>query len=188
MNNVDYCYECGGEIVGIMCSVCYKTYRSTRNIGSTKKYLQEKICDAKKGGKIDSLFYDKEFIKEVTGDDRLGSAILCTSIYQNYEKIIKNGRVKRKAPRSVIDYHPQFTYLDNEKLRSKKKVRVDIMSISGIKLFVGIGFSDKNEKNLIISSGFTNKNKNKNKNKKRNKKGCKKGCKKGRKKEDVKRR
>jgi hypothetical protein len=164
-NNIDYCNECGGEIVDIACSVCHKTYRSPRNIGSTKRYLQEKICDAKKSKKTDSLFYNKDFVIDITGDERLGRAILCASIYWNYDKIINNGRVRRKSSKSVIDIRPKFTYLNNEESMFKKKVIIDIMKILGTRLFVAIGFDD--EKNLIISSGFVNKYKNKKKKKKR---------------------
>lgn len=176
MNSVGYCNECGGEIVGITCSACYKRFRITRDIGRTKKYLQEKICDAKKGGKVDSVFYDKEFVKDITGVDKFGRAILCSFSYWNYEKIIKRRTVKRKSPKSVIDvrgYHCRFSYLDKDKLRFKKKVRMTTMHIKGIEFFVDIGFGDKKEKDLIVVSGFASHVWN-NKNRKKRKKDVKK--------------
>lgn len=157
MNNVDYCDECGGEIVGIICSVCYKRSRITRDIGRTKIYLQGKICDAKKGRKIDSVFYDKDFVKDFTGIEKLG-VISCTHGYWNYEKIIKSGVIKRKVPKSVIDmryHHSRHIYIDKDLRFKKKKVRITAIYMLGIEFFVDIGFSDKDEKDLIVAPGFT---------------------------------
>lgn len=172
MNSVDYCDDCGGEIVGVMCSICFKRSRITRGIGRTKIYLQEKICDAKKGNKVDSLFYDKEFIKDVTGIDKLGR-VLCVHNNWNYEKIIDNETVKRKVPKSVIDmrcHHSRHIYFDKELRFKKRKIRITDKYMSGIEFFIDIGFSDKEEKDLIIVSGFIDNVRNS-----KNKKGLKRG-------------
>lgn len=158
MNNAEYCDECGGEIIGVTCSVCFKRAKTSRHIGYTKIFLQEKICDAKKSNKIDSIFYDKEFVKDVTGIEKLGKT-LCTYDklnYWNYDRIIESDTVKIKVPKSVIDmrcHNSHYIYFDNDLRFKKKKIRITDIYIPGIRFFVDIGFSD-NEKDFIIATGF----------------------------------
>ncbi len=156
MDNADYCDKCGGEIVGITCSVCLKKAKILRDIGDTKIYLQEKICDVKKENKIDSLFYDKEFVSCITGIEKFGRKILCKHNDWNYEKIINSGAVKRKVAKSVIDmicHHSRYIYFDNELRFKKKKIRITDIYIQGIRFFVDIGYGN-NDKDFIMATGF----------------------------------